>query len=387
MKNVEEEIRVLIQRNGPITFSQFMQICLYSPQGGFYSTRANRINTNFGTSPTSHPLFGTLIAKQLKQMWEILDCPSTFQVIEVGSGDGALARSIVDEIQLIDSGLSQALQYIATDYEPWWPESLSEILGWDGKTQNSRPNERKITWGIDRVKAMGVTPFKNIIGCIICNELVDNFPFHQFVIQNGSIKEVYVTISNKGFTEILETPSTPLIEKRLSSLNLSLPDGYRSEVNLVIDSWMNQVFQTLDKGFVLSIDYGELSKDLYSLKNNLGTLMCYNRHVYSNNPYQNIGSQDITSYVDFTSLMSSGEKQGFTTQGYSLQRNFLQNLGFYSYLDSLDTKDLPYARKELSRIAMKTLIDPEDYGDFKVLIQSKGITNELDLVGFKNQTK
>ena len=384
MKNVEEEIRVLIQQNGPITFSQFMQICLYSPQGGFYSTRANRINTNFGTSPTSHPLFGTLIAKQLKQMWEILDCPSIFQIIEVGSGDGALARSIVDEIQLMDGDLSQALQYIATDYEPWWPESLSETLGWDGKTQNNRPNERKITWGIDRVKAMGVAPFKDIIGCIICNELVDNFPFHQFVIQDGSIKEVYVTISDKGFTEILGPPSTPLIEKRLSSLNLSLPDGYRSEVNLVIDSWMNQVFQTLDKGFVLSIDYGELSKDLYSLKNNLGTLMCYNRHVYSNNPYQNIGSQDITSYVDFTSLTSSGEKQGFTTQGYSLQRNFLQNLGFYSYLDSLDTKELPYARKELSRIAMKTLIDPEDYGDFKVLIQSKGIKNELGLIGFKN---
>lgn len=384
MKNVEEEIRVLIQQNGPITFSQFMQICLYSPQGGFYSTRANRINTNFGTSPTSHPLFGTLIAKQLKQMWEILDCPSIFQIIEVGSGDGALARSIVDEIQLMDGDLSQALQYIATDYEPWWPESLSETLGWDGKTQNNRPNERKITWGIDRVKAMGVAPFKDIIGCIICNELVDNFPFHQFVIQDGSIKEVYVTISDKGFTEILGPPSTPLIEKRLSSLNLSLPDGYRSEVNLVIDSWMNQVFQTLDKGFVLSIDYGELSKDLYSLKNNLGTLMCYNRHVYSNNPYQNIGSQDITSYVDFTSLMSSGEKQGFTTQGYALQRNFLQNLGFYSYLDSLDTKELPYARKELSRIAMKTLIDPEDYGDFKVLIQSKGIKNELGLIGFKN---
>ena len=121
MKNVEEEIRALIQQNGPITFSQFMQICLYSPKGGFYSARANRINTEFGTSPTSHPLFGTLIAKQLKQMWEILDFPSIFQVIEVGSGDGALARSIVDEIQLLDSNFSDALQYVATDYDPWWP--------------------------------------------------------------------------------------------------------------------------------------------------------------------------------------------------------------------------------------------------------------------------
>ena len=114
-----------------------MQICLYSPRGGFYSTRANKINAEFGTSPTSHPLFGTLIAKQLKQMWEILEFPSSFQVIEVGSGDGALARSIVDEIQLLDSDFSDALQYVATDYEPWWPDSLNESLGWDGEAQNS----------------------------------------------------------------------------------------------------------------------------------------------------------------------------------------------------------------------------------------------------------
>ena len=384
MKNVEEEIRALIQQNGPITFSQFMQICLYSPKGGFYSARANRINTEFGTSPTSHPLFGTLIAKQLKQMWEILDFPSIFQVIEVGSGDGALARSIVDEIQLLDSNFSAALQYVATDYEPWWPNSLDESLGWNGEAQNSRPNKREITWGINRVKAEGVTPFKNITGCILCNELVDNFPFHQFVIQDGLVKEIYVTTSDKGFTEILDLPSSPLISNRLKSLNLDLPEGYRGEINLGIDSWMAEVFETLDRGFTLSIDYGELSKDLYSSKYNNGTLMCYNQHQYTNNPYQNIGSQDITSFVDFTSLMKAGEKQGFITQGYTLQRRFLENLGFYSYLDSLDAKELSYARKELSRIAMKTLIDPDDYGDFKVLIQSKGIIKDIELLGFKN---
>ena len=365
MKNVEEEIRALIQQNGPITFSQFMQICLYSPKGGFYSTRANRINTEFGTSPTSHPLFGTLIAKQLKQMWEILEFPSPFQIIEVGSGDGALARSIVDEIQLLDPDFSNALQYVATDYEPWWPDSLNESLGWNGEAQNNRAN-------------------KNITGCILCNELVDNFPFHQFAIQDGLVKEVYVTTSDTGFTEILDIPSSPLITNRLKSLNLNLPEGYRGEINLGIDSWMAQVFETLDRGFTLSIDYGELSKDLYSSKYSNGTLMCYNQHQYTNNPYQNIGSQDITSFVDFTSLMKAGEKQGFITQGYALQRRFLENLGFYSYLDSLDAKELSYARKELSRIAMKTLIDPDDYGDFKVLIQSKGIIKDIELLGFKN---
>ena len=78
-----------------MTFAQFMQACLYSPRGGFYSSRGNRISTHFGTSPTSHPVFGALIARQLEQMWHLLGDPPVFHVIEVGSGDGVLAQSIV----------------------------------------------------------------------------------------------------------------------------------------------------------------------------------------------------------------------------------------------------------------------------------------------------
>ena len=91
---VEHEIRELIRQHRRITFARFMQACLYSPGGGFYSTRDGRINNHFGTSPTSHPVFGALIARQLEQMWRLLGEPAVFHVIEVGSGDGALAQSI-----------------------------------------------------------------------------------------------------------------------------------------------------------------------------------------------------------------------------------------------------------------------------------------------------
>ena len=93
---VEQEIRDLIRKDGRITFAQFMQTCLYSPSGGFYSARDNGINTHFGTSSMTHPVFGALIAQQLKQMWRLLGEPPVFHVIEVGAGDGALAQSIVD---------------------------------------------------------------------------------------------------------------------------------------------------------------------------------------------------------------------------------------------------------------------------------------------------
>ena len=115
---VEQEIRELIQESGRITFAQFMQACLYSPNGGFYSARDDRINAHFGTSSSSHPVFGTLIARQLEQMWRLLGEPPVFHVIEVGSGDGLLAQSIVAACVREAPRFAEALCYVAADYQP-----------------------------------------------------------------------------------------------------------------------------------------------------------------------------------------------------------------------------------------------------------------------------
>ena len=380
---VDQEIRDLIHKNGRITFAQFMQACLYSPRGGFYSSRGNRISTHFGTSPTSHPVFGALIARQLEQMWHLLGDPPVFHLIEVGSGDGALAQSIVDACQRMAPGFAQVLYYFAADYEPRWLQTPGHTPSWDFGLM--RPKREDTILGIQRVKAEGIRPFQNVVGGILCNELIDNFPVHRFAIQGGRVKEVFVTLAGGNLTEVLDEPSTPRIENRLASLGLSLPEGYRGEVNLAIEDWTSQLARTLDRGFVLTIDYGQLATDLYSRQHAQGTLVCYNRHVVSSDPYQDIGQQDITAQVDFTSLMRLGESHGLATMGYALQSQFLTSLGFSSFLDALETQDLSAARMELGRMAIMTLVDSEEYGDFKVLAQAMGIGSDIELVGFESQ--
>jgi len=165
----------------------------------------------------------------------------------------------------------------------------------------------------------------------------------------------------------------------------SLPEGYRGEVNLAMEDWTGQLARALDRGFILTIDYGQLAPDLYSLQNNQGTLICYHRHVVSSDPYQHIGQQDMTCQVDFTSLMRLGDRHGLATVGYALQRQFLTNLGFSSCLDALQTQGLSAARTALSRMAMMTLVDPDEYGDFKVLAQAKGHGLGIALLGFARQ--
>ncbi len=383
---VDQEIRDLIQKNGRITFAQFMQACLYSPHGGFYSFRGNRISTHFGTSPTSHPVFGALIARQLEQMWHLLGDPPVFHVIEVGSGDGALAQSIVHACRRMAPRLAQVLYYVAADYEPRWLPSPDHTFDWDNGTGDGMsPSRRDAILGVQRVKTEGLRAFRNVVGCILCNELIDNFPVHRFAIQGGRVKEVFVTSAGGHLTEVLDEPSSPRIEERLTSLGLSLTEGYRGEVNLAMEDWTGQLSRALDRGFILTIDYGQLATDLYSLQNNQGTLVCYNRHVVSSDPYQHIGQQDITCQVDFTSLMRLGDRHGLATVGYALQSQFLTNLGFSSFLDALQTQGLSAARTALSRMAMMTLVDSEEYGDYKVLAQVKGNGLGIELLGFESQ--
>ncbi len=383
---VAQEIRALIQKHGRITFAQFMQACLYSPHGGFYSARGTRISTHFGTSPTSHPVFGALIARQLEQMWHLLGDPPVFHVIEVGSGDGALAQSIVHACWRMAPRLAQVLYYVAADYEPRWLQSPDHPFDGDNGTGDGiSPSRRDAIVGVQRVKTEGLRAFRNVVGCILCNELIDNFPVHRFAIQGGRVKEVFVTSAGGHFTEVLDEPSSPRIEARLTSLGVSLPEGYRGEVNLAMEDWTGQLSNALDRGFILTIDYGQLATDLYALQHNQGTLVCYHRHVVSSDPYQHIGQQDITCQVDFTSLMRLGDRHGLATVGYTLQSQFLTNLGFSSFLDALQTQGLSTARTALSRLAMMALVDPEEYGDFKVLAQAKGHGLGIALLGFERQ--
>lgn len=383
---VDQEIRELIHQHGRLTFAQFMQTCLYSPRGGFYAARSDRISRHFGTSPTSHPVFGALIARQLEQMWHLLGDPPVFQVIEVGAGDGALAQAIVQACWRLAPPLAQALSYVAADYAPRWLQAPTHPFDWDAGTGDGRsPSGSDALRSVQRVQTAGLQAFRNVVGCILCNELLDNFPVHRFAIQGGRVQEVFVTLAGGQYIEVLDEPSSPRLAERLTSLGVTLPDGHRGEVNLAMEDWTVQLASALERGFILTIDYGQLAPDLYALQNHQGTLVCYHRHAASADPYQHLGQQDITCQVDFTSLMRLGAQHGLATVGYTLQRQFLTNLGFASFLEILQMQGLSAARTALSRMAMLTLVDPEEYGDFKVLAQAKGQGLGVELLGFTGQ--
>ncbi|MEJ7679384.1 MAG: SAM-dependent methyltransferase [Segetibacter sp.] len=140
----------------------------------------------------------------------------------------------------------------------------------------------------------------------------------------------------------------------------------------------------LKKGYVITIDYGYLSGELYSERRSSGTLVCYNNHTINDNPYIDIGEQDITSHVNFSALNHYGSKYGLIYCGLTNQAAFLLALGFKDYLRKTLTleagQDIISMVKKESFLTNTLLVDMGL--KFKVLIQRKGIS-KTDLLGLK----
>ena len=369
MLPVERHIRDVIQAEGHITFERYMELALYSPLGGYYrSTSRIGASGDYFTSPTAHPLFGTLLAAQLFQMWDAMGRPDPFTVLEPGAGSGVLARDIVEAAREDFPEFFDSLRYVALDYAP--------LLS--GLPRHQQPP------GMHWLASDGL-PVRDFAGCILANELLDAMPVHRFAIERGVAREVYVTLDGEDFVEALGDPS-PSARNVLEFLAPLLPEGYRGEVCTRADDWMMEAVRRLGRGYVLVIDYGSTARRLYAPKRNGGTLRCHYRHTVTGNPYVRVGEQDITAHVDFTSVAGSGESAYnlpvVLTLGYTSQRRFLRNLGADIYLEALARQSRPQPsfrsgalpRQEYlaNRMAMQSLVAPEGLGGFRVLVMGKG---------------
>ena len=217
---------------------------------------------------------------------------------------------------------------------------------------------------------------------------MDAFPVHQVRVERGELKEVYITLDDSppspwgrgaggeglSLVEALDDPSTPALAGRLRELGIELAEGQTAEISLALDGWAGAVAQALEAGFVLTIDYGRTAEELYSAElRPRGSLTTYHRHTQTDAPLSDIGQQDITAQVDFTSLMNAGRQAGLEPLGYTTQAQFLRNLGLDWLRRRVTSTPLPVARGVANRAGILALTRPGGLGDFKVLVQGKGL--------------
>lgn len=352
-----------IRTGGPVSFRDFMEMCLYYPALGYYTSPGNKIGQSgdYYTSPHVSGLFGNMVGKQLEEMWSSTG-GNEFTIVEYGGGTGTLCHDILDYCKT-NNELFEKINYCIIEKNP--------VRGYENERKHNPDTVNKIKW----IESIRETP--GFTGCVLSNEVIDNFAVHSVVMQD-ELMEVFVDYKN-GFIEILQ-PATEPLHEYLDELGVTLPGGMHTEINLEIIDWIKEIAFSLKKGFVLTIDYGYSSAELYHESRNKGTLQCYYRHTLNDSPFNNIGKQDITAHVNFSALRHWGLKNGLACCGYTDQGHFLHGVGIADFLYRSE-KAVHTSTGKNEILQMQTLL--RDMGNrFKVLIQQKGM-DDPKLSGLK----
>lgn len=316
----QEKIAQKIKREGPLSFHDFMEMALYDPAVGYYSSPAEKIGStgDFYTSAYLSSIFGALIGKQLEEMWEMMNVQD-FAIIEYGAGSGLLCSDILHYLKA-NNRLYLQLTYYIIEKSPSMIEKEKTVLA---------GYESKVKW------INSITEIPAVTGCILSNEVVDNFAVHRVLMQD-ELMELFVDY-NGEFIELLK-PASAELKNYLHRFNITLPKGYRTEINLAAENWIKEIAAALKKGFVLTIDYGYTAEEFYNERRSSGTLLCYYKHTINDDVFQHIGEQDITTHVNFSALIKAGSKEGLNYCGFTNQSNFLLSLGLTNYLRQVEAE-------------------------------------------------
>jgi SAM-dependent MidA family methyltransferase len=363
MTILEKMLIEKIHREGPMTFEKFMDIALYEPRYGYYASGKSVIGRegDFFTSSHLHPAFGRTIARQIEEMWELSARPGNFTVVEMGPGEGHASADVLGSLR--EHECCNSIDYRIVERNP----------------EMRQRQKRRLAEFSDRISWFAsLNEMDRFKGCLFSNELLDALPVH-IVRMEDELKEVYVTAKNDGLRGEASALSTGDITRYFREMDIRLKKGYQTEVNLRIRDWLNEVDSVLEEGFVLTIDYGYTAREYYSEDRDRGTLVCYYKHHFDEDPFCNVGAQDITAHINFSSLKMWGEQIGLQTVGFTSQGAFLISLGIEGEIRKLDqhSRDFPF---ELARI--KRLFLPQGLGEsHMVMIQYKGGTMPV-LSGF-----
>ena len=364
MTPLEELLAERIRRFGPMTFADFMRECLYHPVYGYYSKSESQRFVDYYTSVDVHPIFGRLLARKFVEMWGSFGRPDEFFLVEAGAGVGRLATHILDFCEAKLADFYGALRYLAVERSSARRDQATPRL------------QRHAVAG--HFRASAEIPAAIPAGCIFSNELIDALPVHRVLMQADGLRDVCVGRDDGKFVDVVAPVSTCAISEYFATQEITLREGQQAEAGLEACDWITEVGRRLERGYVLTIDYGHPAADLFDEHHMRGTLLAYREHRVNEDFYATPGEQDLTAHANFTALETWGARSGLETAEFASQTAFLMGLGEKNEFADLYDEGQGEAEQVRARLQLKTLIHPEGMGErFHVLVQKKGKSSSL----------
>jgi SAM-dependent MidA family methyltransferase len=349
-------IRGEIAENGPISFARFMEHALHHPTHGYYARGPARLGRggDFFTASDVGPAFGACLAHQIVEMDELLDRPTPFRYVEHGAGRGLLAQDVEAALTVEAPDLRRRFEATLVDRSAGMREAAERLL----------PSAA--------VAAPGPAA-PGGAGCVVAVELLDALPVHRVRRRGGVLREVSVALHDGRLVEV-ETDPGDALGRWAGTYGAAPEDGDEAEACLALGPTLAALAASIDRGFLLIVDYGHEAKRLFGPAHRRGTLLAYHRHSANEDFLLRVGEQDLTAHVNLTALRQEAEAAGLDFSGIASQESFLIANGILDGLDSEDGGPVAAAKR---RLQAKQLIHPQGMGKiFKVAVFTKGIESK-----------
>jgi SAM-dependent MidA family methyltransferase len=357
-------IKRSLHQDSGLSFSQFMEQALYTPSLGYYANGLAKfgVGGDFITAPELSPLFGRCVARQVA---EVLMRLSNASVLELGAGSGALAESMLLELNVLDClPKTYAILEPSAALQQRQKERLLQAL----------PEHlmQRVVW-LDRLP-------EGFVGVIIGNEVVDAIPVEVVRLTPHDAQQGFVRWDDEQarFDWDWQSIAEPEIQTAVNVIRSLVGEvsarGYITELRPVLSAWMASLSDVLQSGVILLIDYGYSRREYLMPTRWMGSLRAHYQQRAHNDPFWSPGLQDLTAHVDFTALAEAGFSAGLMVAGYTTQSNFLLALGLIDLIDP--DADVVTHLKLAQQI--KTLTMPDEMGEnFKAMAFTKGIEGRL----------
>lgn len=268
------------ENQGQLSYHDFSDIALFTPQWGYYARQQKRVGLNkeadFYTATSLGQVFSKLTLAAIQHKIEPLTA-EPFHFVEIGAEP--------------ETHLLAELAH---------PFTSSTTLRLGESFQFPEP------------------------AILFANELFDAQPFHRFIFKGSAWHELGVQLNPNELTEITLNHVSPAAEEFVQTLPQNMPEGYLLDISIAAEQLIETLAENTAAQAIFFFDYGKSWDELIQ-GTPQGTARAYYHHQQHNDLLANLGSQDLTCHVCWDRLASKLEKQGFRSVKVERQESFFMH--------------------------------------------------------------
>lgn len=351
-----------------ITFRDYMAMCLYHPEFGYYRSGKIRVGRegDFYTSAFVGDIMGTQLAEKLSELAsESFPDGERVEVVDWGGGTGRLGSQMLEAWKALGSA-GERFALTVLDANPSHRRQAEEALA--NSTVSGRAR-------VIAPEAANEEDWKSRHVIVVANELLDAFPVHRVTRRDGLLLERGVCWDEESakLADCFTEPSDARLTEWLERQSVWLSEGQTTEIGLDGADWSVELGSRLGNAMLVLIDYGDSTAELTGRHRMDGTLLCYGRHRAHGDPFRGPGEEDMTAHVDFELIRDRASSAGWRERWYGTQKAFLVESGVLAKLADHVIADPfhPVARR--NRAIRQLLLSDGMSELFKVQIWDKSL--------------